>query len=371
MDPQSPQPSSDIFPKYPQQVPTQQIPTQPVPEVPVQQTYTTPPVYYPEQPKKHYILGKILIFVFILGICVVGVGAYYARVFESPKDTIVKSIQSITTYKTAHNEIVISLENAKTFSGSLTISGNTKQNDEGKLPDVDQKINLSTNMFSGSMEIKFVNETFYMRIVQFPLLAFMGMSDIQGKWYSISQSDIEGYRDQYAGMYVDEDKSKNTIDIQTLFSVLEDNGAIYINRKGLTDFIKKNSEGEYVRMYEIEIDKYALSRALVEVSKTYADESVVDEEELSKSIESSFEGVLFGPIEIGVGLFDGGIRSIETVVSSSDKSSLDYGDIRTSIIYSNINDEVEIEIPRGATSLKDLIQSSMSANTLGATSTGF
>lgn len=306
--------------------------------------------FVPPEPLPPPHRGKFLpILLIIIFLILIGGGVFaYTVVFEAPRAAITKSWATITSARSVHQDVTIkaTLESPTALTAEGTIATDVERGADTTSPKkVAMTVTGKSGGFSVGAELRFINDTLYGKVNEFPflsLIAFSATDSPIGKWYSVSLSDLERYAIEQ-GVPADsiakakEQLSKlNVSDPVFQIDTLMQTGVLVPAARA--SILKV--DGVWARQYAVTINKDKLTEFIISKEK-----------ELSVPVPDSLKSVTFEPVLVTIGLFDYSLKKITGGIKVSGQGPLSF-----TVTYSNINGAITVSKPDNAISLMDYIQ---------------
>lgn len=301
-------------------------------------------------PPSHHWGRKIFHFFVIIILLVLiggGVGAYFV-IFESPRAVLTRSFDTLTQAKSFHQDVELktTMEAPMRFNAEALVASDFVRGDDGKgrlAITLTSKGNGGGIGYSAEVEGRFLDDTIYGRINEFPFLdLFLSGSEESpiGKWFSISFDELEQFALEQGASTTDITKIKRQIEklgepqISRVDTMIEA-GVLVPGKRA--DITKVN--GVWGRQYTFFVDRDKLATwALEEGGSDFPPEAL-----------ESFKAFTFNPIKINVGLFDDSIQQISGGVAG--KMNLTF-----TATYRDVGGDITVTKPDNAKSLIEYLE---------------
>ncbi len=336
------------------QILNNQMPTMPV-----------TPVGGAPMPKNHHV--KLIVILAIVLVVVGGLTSFagYARVFSPVQDIVMDSIKAIYEQKTIHTELSIKASytdpSKKTQTAELNISGDVDKTDK-ESPKLSSIISFDGMNMNASAEVRLIKDVLYGRINTIPSI-YSSLStttrEMIGKWYNISKKEVEDVSKSYTNA-----STTNIVDKNKEYLSEEYINSLFNKYKLFKDFKLKglsSSNGGYVKRYSMVLDKDALVDMYMDIlKKNNKDFDPKTESYYKTTLGQMFGSVNINPVLVDIGMFDNLIKNVQINIDLlPDKDNKYQANINMNISYSNFNKPVDIQIPEGSISLKEIIDKSI------------
>jgi hypothetical protein len=306
----------------------------------------------PPPPTPTRSVGKkiFLILIIVIILALIGGGVFaYTVVFEAPRAALTESFATITTAQSFHQDVAIKVvtDSPTAFTAEGTIATDIEQLASGERRMATIITGKSAGFFV-SAEVRFLDQTLYGKVIEFPLLSLLDLSTSTstnplGKWFSVSLGDIESFMTEQGADPADIAKVKEQINkiSQTegapQFSELIEKGVLVFGGRATVAKVGV----DWTRQYTVTIDKDKLASWLAEIDPRTPTESL--------------KSITFDPIIITIGLFDPSLKKIAGGI----KGMVGSGTVSFTVTYRDINGSITVAKPNNAIPLVQYIKQSM------------
>ena len=293
-------------------------------------------------------VGKKIFFILIIVIllALIGGGVFaYTVVFEAPRVALTESFAAITKARSFHQDVAIkvAVDSPTTFTAEGTIATDIEQPASGGRRTATIISGKSAGFFV-SAEARFLDQTLYGKVIEFPLLPLLDFSTSTnplGKWYSVSLNDVESFMAEQGADPADIAKVKDQINKIGQTEAISQLDALI--EKGILVFGSRATVAQvgdtWARQYAVTIDKDKLASWLAEIDPR-------------ASIEA-LKSATFDPVIVTVGLFDYSLKKITGGFKISG------GSVSFVVTYRDINGSITVAKPNNAIPLMQYVEQSM------------
>lgn len=313
----------------------------------------------------NYLIGKkpsnnrVKIFIYVLlAVLIVGGTVLATKAWDpiwsplrmKPESVVAKMVEKMKTIKTLGADINLAIENQDKNSLLISLKMNRNQKEDpirqslGFIASIKQK----NDSISLSGESIVVGENGYIRINEVPLILASFLGSMQNQWFRYNQDEE-----------TNESNKKSFAQLQEIFK----NSQWYIIEKELKDE-KVNNITTY--HYLVSVNRSAIEKALAEYIKQSQEDiknhpsfGEINFEDLSSSIlEKTFDQIGEIKAEIWIGKKDYYLRKVQMQKTFNAQSlnipTDDVLNLSAEIIFSEFNQEFNIEEPKEFKDLKDV-----------------
>ncbi|MFH1170452.1 MAG: hypothetical protein V1704_02745 [Candidatus Vogelbacteria bacterium] len=337
------------------------------PTTPAPADFAPPPFSPPPSPPPSistHSVGKKIFFILIIVIllALIGAGVFaYTVVFEAPRTALTESFATITNARSLHQDVAIKVvaSSSPAFTAEGTIATDIEQPVSGGRRTATIISGKSAGFFL-SAEARFLDQTLYGKVIEFPLLSLLDFSTSTnplGKWYSVSLGEVESFMTEYGTKYgvelTDIAKVKDQINKigQTegtpQFDTLIEKGVLVFGSRATL----AQAGGDWARQYTVTIDKAKLASWVAEQESTLSLPMTVpvDPQALTESLKS----ITFDPIVVTIGLFDHSLKKITGGFKISG------GAVSFVVTYRDIDGAITVVKPNNAIPIMQYINQSL------------
>src|SRR3989344_9186995 len=213
-----------------------------------------------------------LILVVVVLLALIGGGVFaYTVVFEAPRPALTESFATITNARSFHQDVAIKIvvDSPMAFTAEGTIATDLEQPASGERRTATIITGQSAGFFV-SAEARFLDQTLYGKVIEFPLLALLDFSTSTnplGKWYSVSLGEVESFMVEQGADPADIAKVKEQInkigqtDGALQFSKLIEKGVLVFGSRATVTQVGD----DWARQYIVTIDRDKLASWLAEI----------------------------------------------------------------------------------------------------------
>ncbi|MEK7621955.1 MAG: hypothetical protein AAB415_02135 [Patescibacteria group bacterium] len=310
--------------------------------------------------KKPFYFLLVIIFLALIA----GGALAYTTIFEASQSAITESFTMLTNARALHQDVAIKA--TLTSPIELVAEGNIAMDIEQGATGPRRMATTVTGKasgFSAGFELRFLDETLYGKVDEFPFLSFLfpasaSSSSPIGRWFSVTIGEIEefsvkqgiGHEDiaKFRTQFEKIGESNAVGQVDSLFDSLIQSGALMVGKRAALARVA----GAWVRQYTMAIDKDKLAAFMLEKGKelllTDLGGGIPP-----KEITDSLEMITFDPIIVTMNLFNGSIRSIVGGVELASNR------VSFVVTYRDINGPITVTKPANATPLIPYIEQSM------------
>lgn len=296
----------------------------------------------------------LLVLIIIILLALIGGGIFaYTVVFEAPLTAVTRSLTTITGARSFHQDMTIKAA----FKSSLAegvISTDMEQPTTGPRR-IATVVSGKSAGFTLATEIRFLDDTVYGKVTEFPLLSLIASSATNspiGHWYSVSLKEIEQYVIKQGVDSADITKVRKQVGkfgeagpISQIDTLIQGGVLVFDQQASLT-----RVNGKWGRQYTVAIDKNKLTTFITDKEKEFS------------LISGSLKTITFDPVVVTMGLFDYSLKSITGGIRFSDSetttSLIGPWSVSFAITYRDINGPIMVAKPDNSASLIGYIEQS-------------
>ena len=351
---------------------------QPVQPTPL--TGSTPQPFSTFSPQPQNGMRKTVLAVLIIGVLVIGGGAFaYFNYFQSPEKIVQKMTAKLTEVKSLEYSGEIKVEadtkdllggsgnllqptqpvsNKKTSNFSVNFNGVSDTNDLNN-PKGSFSFNINTDAlgqenFTLGLEIRTIDKIVYAKLSNLPNLGFFDLTAVANQWIKI---DTEALKKQFGleklEAQIKEAQKKQELSpeqIEKLKTVVQQRKVFKIT-ESLAD---EKIEGVNTYHYKFTIDKEEIKKLFADISQITQDKTLT-EKELAE-FDESFKAIELPEGEIWIGKKDflPYKISLSSLIKETEKSKTS-GKVSFTLLFKNFNKPVQIEIPAPVKTLEEIL----------------
>ena len=347
---------------------------------PVPLTSQIPQSFSTFSPQPQNGMRKTVLAVLIIGVLVIGGGAFaYFNYFQSPEKIVQKMTAKLTEVKSLEYSGEIKVEadtkdllggsgnllqptqpvsNKKTSNFSVNFNGVSDTNDLNN-PKGSFSFNINTDAlgqenFTLGLEIRTIDKIVYAKLSNLPNLGFFDLTAVANQWIKI---DTEALKKQFVleklEAQIKEAQKKQELSpeqIEKLKTVVQQRKVFKIT-ESLAD---EKIEGVNTYHYKFTIDKEEIKKLFADISQITQDKTLT-EKELAE-FDEGFKAVELPEGEIWIGKKDflPYKISLSSLIKETEKSKTS-GKVSFTLLFKNFNKPVQIEIPAPVKTLEEIL----------------